>query len=486
MKRYKHGLSNYQLTTCKMGQLIPVGLLEVLPGDTVQQSTSALIRVAPMVTPTMHPVQVRFHHFYVPNRIILDTWEDFITGGPQNDDPITLPTQTSSATPKTLSDHLGVPPVDGLQYSLLPTYAFNKIYNEYYRDQDLQAERSQNDNSIPLIAWGKDRFTGARPWPQKGPAITIPITGNAPVISTNQGGPTFKFQGGESDIGLKSENSGNQDTAKWSTSVLDFDNNAEWDRTDLEADLSNLDAVDIRDFRKAFALQRYSEARARYGSRYTEYLRYIGVRSSDARLQRPEFLGGGKSTIAFSEVLNTTSSIDAEPTLDDLGHMAGHGIVGVKSNKYRRFFEEHGFVISLMSIRPKIIYANGLDKKFSRVVKEDYYQAELAQIGQQEVFENEIRADADTGNTIFGYTDRYSEYKGQESRVSSEFRDTINYWHLAREFATAPVLNEAFIQCNPSDRIFADQTGTDQFWCMINHKITARRMVPTSPASRII
>ena len=397
MKRYKHGLSNYQLTTCKMGDLVPVGCLEVLPGDTVQQSTSALVRVSPLVAPTMHPIQIRFHHFYVPNRIIFDGWEDFITGGPLNDNQVVLPTLQHTGAAGDMADHLGVPPVLDLEYSALPVYAVNKIWNEFYRDQDLQSERGEAEQNLPRISWAKDRFTGARPWPQKGPAITIPIGGSAPVVGAGDSRPTFDVGGDAIGVNLQTL-AGVTDVTSSGSSV--GGGAMLWNQPQLEADLSQAEAVDIRDFRKAFALQRYSEARARYGSRYTEYLRYIGVRSSDARLQRPEFIGGGKSTIAFSEVLNTTSSVDAATDLDDLGHMAGHGIAGVKSNKYRRFFEEHGFVITLMSIRPKIMYANGLHRKFSRVAKEDYYQAELAQIGQQEVFEKEVRADILTGDTI--------------------------------------------------------------------------------------
>ncbi|GAC77852.1 major capsid protein [uncultured marine virus] len=184
-------------------------------------------------------------------------------------------------------------------------------------------------------------------------------------------------------------------------------------KTGLVADLSTAEQISVNDFRRAFALQRYQEARSKYGSRYSEYLRFLGIKSSDARLQRPEFLGGGKTTINFSEVLNTTSSVDGATPVDDLGHMGGHGIASMRSNKYRRFFEEHGHVITLMSVRPKTMYSNGLHRKFSRTTKEDYFQRELQYIGQQPIYsrENYAQLDADGGSDIFGYTDRFNEYK---------------------------------------------------------------------------
>ena len=176
MKRYKHSLSHYKLTTCDMGQLVPVGLVEVLPGDTFQHRTSAMIRVSPLVAPTMHPVQVRIHHWFVPNRIVWDGWEDFITG----ENPDRIPTINNN-TPATLTDHYGVPPVQDLSVNALPIRGYSMIWNEWYRDQDLQAEAGENQQGIKNVGWEKDYYTTARPWPQKGDAITLPLGTKAPV-----------------------------------------------------------------------------------------------------------------------------------------------------------------------------------------------------------------------------------------------------------------------------------------------------------------
>lgn len=477
MKRSKHSLSHYRLMTGDMGKLYPVGCVETLPGDTFQQSSSCLLRVSPLVAPVMHPVQVRFHHFFVPSRILWDGFEKFITG--DNDDPI--PTVTTTADSNIL-DYLGVPPVAGIEVNALPVRAYNKIFNEFYRDQDLVSEVAEDSLALQNVAWGKDYFTAARPWPQKGDDVTIPIGATAPVIGDgNQ--VIFNSASGDhngviqSDGNLSSTNPpGGSDEAMLFSS-----------QTGLMADLSLATGANVNDVRRAFALQRYQEARARYGSRYTEYLRYLGVKPSDGRLQRPEYLGGGKQTIAFSEVLQ---HVDDDTGLErgPLGKMAGHGIASLRTNRYRKFFEEHGYVITLMSIRPKSIYTQNLHRKWLRSTKEDFYQKELEQIGQQEVFNNEIYAvpDADnTGYDTFGYSDRYQDYREEPSTVSGEFRNILDYWHLARDFESAPVLNESFVNCEPSKRIYAEQTQ-HALWIMVNHSIQARRMVRKNATARII
>lgn len=488
MKRNKHSLSNYKLLTCNMGALVPVGCYEVLPGDTVQQSTSLLLRVSPLLAPVMHPVTVRIHHWFVPHRLVWPGFEDFITGGQNGQgDGVTVPiatTQPGGVAQGSVADYMGVPPgVAGLSISLIPFRSYNKVFNEYYRDQDLVAEQPEDYYNIQPhpVAWEKDYFTSARPWPQKGPDVTMPLGERAPVISSGDGIPNFQNQYAASAFGTGTNinqvllNGGNAA----GTAPL------QWGATKLEADLSNATAVSVNDVRLAFALQRYQEARARYGSRYTEYLRYLGVRSSDARLQRPEYLGGGKQTISFSEVLKTGAQDDPE---EPIGSLKGHGIAATRTRRWRRFFEEHGLVISVMSVRPRAIYTDGLHRMFFRRTKEDFFQRELQQIGQQEIMCGEIKAvgDATDGNT-FGYQDRYAEYKHLPSTVHGDFRDTLNYWHLGRAFTAQPALNQDFISCYPSNRIYADQTpGSHHLWIMANNNIQARRMVMKSGASRVL
>lgn len=496
MKRSKFSLSHYKLFSANMGTLTPCGLTEVLPGDTIQHSTSALIRVSPLVAPVMHPVHVRLHHWYVPHRLVWDEFEPFITGGPDGMDDSIFPTMSGGAPgwgESTLADYLGIPPgVPNLEVSALPFRGYAMIYNEWYRDQDLSPELVVSTDSGPdtttstalqRVAWEKDYFTSARPWEQKGPAITIPIGTTAPVTG-------FGFSGNSFTVGATGSNirDGDGVTKSFGPSYSAGTAVNSWfvkgktasatSYPDLTADLTNASAVTINILREAFALQRFEEARARYGSRYTEYLRYLGVRSSDARLQRPEYLGGGKQTIQFSEVLQT-----AEGT-DPVGSMAGHGIGAMRSNRYRRFIEEHGYVFTFMSIRPKTIYMQGLPRHWNRRTKEDFWQQELQHIGQQEILNKEIYASHASPNDVFGYQDRYDEYRRTESQVSGEFRNTLDYWHMARDFASAPALNHSFVACVPTDRTFA-QTTEDQLYVMANHSMQARRLVSGSASSYI-
>lgn len=489
MKRSKMSLSHYKLLSCDMGELVPVGLTEVLPGDSLQQATSLLVRVSPLLAPVMHPVHVRVHHWFVPHRLVWNEWEQFITGGPDGMDASVFPTidlsfaagppPVGSGIVGSLADYLGCPPgVDGLEVSALPFRAYNLIFNEWYRDQDLVTPLTisldggvdtTTETDLQLVAWEKDYFTSARPWTQKGPEVTLPLTGDAPVRvgSGLAASNTWSISTGV-DLGGGIKNVYGDSVAA-----------GQGPTRQLLADMDAVSAASINDLRLAFALQRYEEARARYGSRYTEYLRYLGVRSSDARLQRPEYLGGGKQTIQFSEVLQT-----AEGT-NPVGELRGHGIGAVRSRRYRRFFEEHGYVVSLLSVRPKTIYVQGLHRTWNRRTKEDFWQKELQHIGQQEVLNKELYAPHTTPDGVFGYQDRYDEYRRMESGVSGEFRTTtLDFWHMARIFSSEPVLNGAFVSSNPTKRINAVQSE-DVLWIMANHSIQARRMVAKTGTSYI-
>lgn len=496
MKRSKFSLSNYKLLSCDMGELVPIGLQEVLPGDTFQHSTSALVRVSPLLSPVMHPVHARIHHWFVPHRLVWDDWEDFITGGPDGEDASVFPTINLTYTNPTtgtgiigsLADYLGCPTgINNLSVSALPFRGYALIFNEWYRDQDLTtplnistASGVDATTSVALqnVAWEKDYFTSARPWTQKGPEVSLPLTGDAPVeyisglntagkvrISSTDAYPAASGALGYSNTGDFEQGGGTN---------MYYDPNGT-----LRADLSGVTAATVNELRLALALQRYEEARARYGSRYTEYLRYLGVRSSDARLQRPEYLGGGKQTIQFSEVLQT-----AEGT-DPVGELRGHGIGAMRSNRYRRFFEEHGYVFSFISVKPKTIYAQGLPRTWNRRTKEDFFQRELQHIGQQEILNKELYAAHSSPSGVFGYQDRYDEYRRSESTIAGEFRSTtLDYWHMARIFSSEPALNGDFVKSVPTKRINAVQ-NQDVLYIMANHSIQARRLVAASGKSFI-
>jgi len=484
--RHKHTLSHYRLLTGDMGQLLPIGLVEALPGDTFQHSASVFMRLSPLAAPVMHPVHLRVHHFFIPHRRTWPTegpaatptgWEAFITGGPNNDDAQTIPTLATTGVKNDLMDYLGLPTMAGLDVSALPIRAFNQVYNEYYRDQDLVTARDEDDTSVPLIAWEKDYYTAARPFSQKGPAITLPLGDRAPVAHD---------AAALSQLGVFSSVGGVQTVMTSSTTNVTASATPSVPGDELYADLSQAQGVEINEFRKAFALQRYAEARAKYGSRYTEYLRYLGVTPADSRLDRPEYLAGGRARVSMSEVLQTSDTQGGELERFGVGDMYGHGVASTRSNRYRRHFTEHGYVMSLLSVRPKSMYMDGISRTWLRRTNEDFYQRELQQIGQQEIWQAEVKVDdpLDSYNT-FGFQDRYSEYKGEKSRVSGDFRDTLKYWHLGREFGTAPALNQSFTDCDATKRIYNVQSEHG-LWIAVQHNLVARRMVTRSAASRIM
>lgn len=500
MKRSKFSLSHSKLLSCDLGELVPCGLLEVLPGDTIQHSLSALVRASPLLAPVMHPVHVRIHHWFVPHRLVWNDWENFITGGPDGLNASAFPTISfPNGGPEigTLADYLGVPTdivnAAGTSVSALPFRGYALIWNEWYRDQDLETaltvdltDGADTTTSVALqnCAWEKDYFTSARPWEQKGPSITVPLGTTAPVTGLGYTGSTTNTGAGltmRETTPLPNRVYTHSAAANPNLYIESDVAGGASAKPKIFADLSNASAVTVNLLREALALQRFEEARARYGSRYVEYLRYLGVRSSDARLARPEYLGGGRQTIQFSEVLQTSATAGGAPLAD----MAGHGIAAMRSNRYRRFFEEHGYVFSLMSVKPKTMYTQGLWRTWNRRVKEDFFQKELQHIGQQEVLKKEVYASAASPDSVFGYQDRYDEYRRMESGVSGEFRSaTLNFWHFARAFGSEPSLNASFVKCVPPETPFA-VPSEDVLYVMAKHSIQARRLVAGSGNSFI-
>lgn len=475
MRRHKHYLTHYRLFTGNLGFIMPVGCVEVLPGDTFRHQVSMLARVAPLVTPVMHPVHLRVHSWYVPHRLTWPEFDEFITGSdPEAVVPtVTVPASTSASE---LLDHLGVDPsAEGKEINALPVRAYNKIWNEFYRDQDLQDEVALDDLNMLAACWEKDYFTTARPTPQQGPDISINFSqGQAPITGLG----FLSSSGAPNSTGTVYE------TGKSATTTFDKyyrtdQNNVQVKSTgtapykpEVYADLSSATGgISIADMRQAFALQRFAEARSRYGSRYVDYLRFLGIRPSDGRLDRPEYLGGGKQTISFSEVLSTAHTSEG-----NLADYAGHGIAALRTRPYRRFFEEHGYVLTFVIARPRGMYAQALSRHWLRRAKDDFWQKEMETLGQQAVSRAELYPGHANTTDLFGYVDRYLEYRQEHSFVSGSFRDLDNSWHLARTFTEAPQLNASFVQCDPTNRVYADTTQ-EQLYVMAQHRIAARRLV---------
>lgn len=467
-----------------MGYLVPLAAIDVLPGDSFRAKVAMLARVAPLAKPVMHPVEIRIHNWFVPNRIIWEDWEDFIVG---NEGAVTYPTlSAANATEAALLDHMGIEPVTGVSVDALPVRAYNLIFNEWYRDQDLVTARaislasgadSTTDLGLAQIAWPKDYFTTARASPQQGSAVEVGFSaGQADVlgigISQQQTSKSHSAvrQSDDSSGSITGWQSVDSASVTGDAEVIIEEGTSGYPA--IYADLTSATGgIDINDLRNAISLQRIAEAREFFGSRYADYLRWYGINPRDGRLDRPEYLGGGRQTIQFSEVLATAEGTTVEP-----GDLFGHGIAGVRQRPIRKMFEEHGWFISVMSVRPKGIYQNGIPKRFLRTEPTDFWHRELELLPWQEVGELEIYGGG-TASNVFGYAPRYDEYRETQSFVSGTFRGgTEEDWTLAREFASAPTLNSSFVTCTPSDRIYQD-ASMPEILATARMSLKARRLV---------
>lgn len=469
--RAMHTLSHEHKLSCDMGQLVPLATVEVLPGDTFNMSTSLLARVAPLVSPVMHNVEIRVHHWYCPNRIIDDTWEDFIVGEDETArDVISIP---ADADDYALLDHMGIPQQTSEDILCHPVRAYNKIFNEFYRDQDLTTARTEDELELARICWEKDYFTTARANPVQGTGIAIPLGGGeAPIKGIGWKSPTLAAKADVLETGgvTRSYTQGIQDST---SEIFIEEDSANSGFPDIVADLSGVEAIDIDTLRQSLALQSFAEVRARFGARYVDYLKYLGVNPGDARLQRPEYLGGGSQTINFSEVLAM-----AEGTSTDVGDLFGHGIASLRARRFRKRFTEHGWLLSLLSVRPKTLYTTGIPRKFQRVDAMDWWQKELEVLPWQSIPNKEIYAAAAAPDDVFGYVPKYDEYRHEFSYVSGSFRPggTEESFHMSREFSAAPTLNGSFVECTPTDRIYSD-TGMPELLITARHDIRAARLV---------
>lgn len=500
-------LSYNKILTCDMGQLIPVQCDEVVPGDTFRLGTEVVVRFQAMVAPIVHEINVYMHSFFVPYRLLDENFQEFITGGVDGESAVVLPRwEPTNTNIGSLWDYMGFPtgvdphgafPVD------YPRRAYNRVFNEYYRDETLVTEVDETNEVILYRAWEKDYFASALPWQQRGVAPALPISGNAPAVfdfpdpvelyglideSTVEGAQALYYNYATKAVGAGSPMtlSSAQPAALNSIPIRigmtpgmgDFmtENNL--------VDLSELSTFDVSDLRTAFQIQKWMERNARCGVRYTEFLQaHYGVSPRDETLQRPVYIGGSKSPVIVSEVLQTSSTDAVSPQ----GNLAGHGIVADAQSLGKYHAKEFGLIITLMSIMPRSVYTQGIDRQWLRRSRYDFYSPEFANMSEQAIERAEIYATAveAENRTVFGFQGRYDEMRTKKSMVCGLMRTDFNYWHMAREFTAAPELNAEFITCTPTKRIFAVPTEPGLV-VHVGNKIIASRPMPVKAEPGLI
>lgn len=495
-------------TTFDSGYLVPFYVDEVLPGDSFKLTATLFARLATPIVPFMDNLYLETFFFFVPNRLVWDNWQKFNgeQKNPTDSTDFLIPTVSgTNVQNQTLWDYFGLPTnvSEALKVNALPFRAYNLIFNEWFRDENLQeslkvptGDGPDNLSDYSLVRRGKrhDYFTSCLPWPQKGPGVEISIGGSANLSISASGTPIFSptaFSGGSKvpvgslvsgpnsnssniyginslgDAGLvnlasglynnvgfrfpgsKGNDSGSGFYLKWSDPGLTG-----------TADLSSATPISINDLRQAFQIQKLYERDARGGTRYTEILRsHFGVISPDARLQRPEYLGGSSARISVNPVQQTSATNETTPQ----GNLAAYGVVSDSFHGFSKSFVEHGYVFGFVNVRADLTYQQGLNRMWSRQGRFDFYWPVLAHLGEQAVLNKEIYAQGTADDDdVFGYQERYAEYRYYPGQITGKFRSTdpqpLDSWHLAQKFSSLPTLSSQFVQDNPPvERVIAVQ-----------------------------
>ncbi|WNK13621.1 MAG: major capsid protein [Microvirus sp.] len=502
--------SNYK-TTLSSGKLVPIFCEEILPGDTVTLNPSMFCRMATPIFPVMDNMYLDSQFFFVPNRLVWDKWayflgEEEVPGDselapkyaiPQIDAPPTGFAELSTA------DYLGLPTkVPGISVSALPFRCINIIFNEWYRDENLVPRVpqikvggiiDQGTGNVPVVDFdamyllngrGKrhDYFTSGLPWPQKGPSVLLPLSGSAPVVGTGAGIPTFKNQTGGAIAFLQTSGT-SQPNLGWPTSS--GGDVIHWESPSLAADLTQSSGATINELRQSFAIQRLLERDARGGTRLTEIINaHFGVKSPDARLQRPEYLGGGSINISVNPVPQTSgTAADTGYTDTPQGNLSAFAVGIGSGGGFTQSFTEHGHIIGFVSIRADLSYQQGINRAWSRKTRFDFYWPALQNIGEMAILNKEIYAQGNaTDAQVFAYQERWAEYRYKPSLITGQFRSnaalTLDSWHLAQDFQALPTLSKAFITDTPPIARVVAVPSEPEFLLDVYFKMKHARVLP--------